>query len=58
MEKLYSTQVKSLQPLQINQKLIYPKCGATPAIYLVTNQAHIYSDTLANEDNSFQNQIR
>jgi len=42
MEKLYSTQVKSLQPLQINQKLSYPKCGATPAVYSVTNQVHIY----------------
>jgi len=43
MEKLYSTQVKSLQPLQINQKLSYPKCGATPAVYSVTNQVHIYT---------------
>lgn len=42
MEKLYSTQVMSLQQLQIYQDLSYPKCGATSAVYSVTNQAHTY----------------
>ena len=42
MEKLYCTQVMSLQPVQVYQKLSYPRRGATPAVYSVTNQAHIY----------------